>query len=268
MNVQTDDYDKLYHSNLDTSALVDWDHLARIAKFVFRAAVELDAGLLPYSLEARARDLAGAWKADRVGAAGADPAIVSRVDKALESFGRAAAAFEAGRSAISAGRTAAVNSGLLAVEKALNIALTGLSPADDDLTVYPYQSVIRDLRRIDEALAALAAAPPDMQAALKALGSVYLTRLGIAFSYPVYQKYIARLDPAFARINWGAQGHLPPPLDLVTAYRKIQARDPSGARAELEAVRRTLLSFLKERLETMAEVLGSATSQIQALAGS
>jgi hypothetical protein len=268
INVQTGEYDTLYHSNLETSALVDWAHLARIAKFVFRAAAELDTGILPYSLEARARDLAGAWKADRAGDSGADPAIVSRVDKALESFGRAAAVFEAERSSISAGRTAAVNAGLLAVEKTLNSAFTALSPADDDITVYPYQSVLRDLRQIDAALAALAAAPPDMDAALKALGGAYLTRLGITFSYPVYLKYIARLDPAFERIDWGAQGHLPRPLDLVPAYRKIQARDQSGARAELEAARRTLLSSMKERLETMAAVLESAASQIRALTAS
>ena len=267
MNVQTDEYDKLYHSNFETSALVDWGHLARIAKFIFRAAAELDAGLLPYSLEARAEDLAGAWKGDRVGGSGADPAIVSRVGKALESFGRAAAAFEAERSSIPAGRAAAVNAGLLAVEKTLNSALTGLSPADDDLTVYPYQSVLRDLRLLDAALAALAAAPPDRDAALKALGGAYLTRLGIAFSYPVYLRYIARLDPAFERINWGAQGHLPRPLDVVPQYRLVQAGETVRAAAELRPKRQALAADLDDRLARMADVLERAAAATADLAG-
>ncbi len=267
MNVQTDEYDKLYHSNLETSALVDWAHLARIAKFIFRAAAELDAGLLPYSLEARAEDLAGAWKGDGVGGSGADPAIVSRVDKALESFGRAAEAFEAERSSISAGRTAAVNAGLLAVEKTLNSAFTALSPADDDLTVYPYQSALRDLRLLDAALAALAAAPPDKDAALKAFGGAYLTRLGITFSYPVYLKYIARLDPAFERINWGAQGHLPRPLDVVPQYRLVQAGEIGRAVAELRPKRQALAADLNDRLSRMADVLERAAAATADLAG-
>ena len=267
MNVQTDEYDKLYHSNLETSALVDWAHLARIAKFIFRAAAELDAGILPYSLEARAEDLAGAWKGDRVDGSGADPAIVARVDGALESFGRAAAAFEAERSSISAGRTAAVNAGLLAVEKSLNSAFTALSPADDDITVYPYQSVLRDLRQIDAALAALAAAPPDKDAALKALGGAYLTRLGITFSYPVYLKYIARLDPAFERINWGAQGHLPQPLDVVPQYRLVQAGETARAAAELRTKRQALGADLNDRLVRMADALEGAAAATAGLAG-
>ena len=267
LNVETDDYETLYHSSLETSELVDYPHLARIAKFVFRAAGELDAGLLPYSLEARAQDLAAAWKADRAGDSGANPAAVSRVDEALESFGQAAAGFEAARPSIPAGRIAAVNAGLLAIEKTLNSAFTALSPADDDITVYPYQSVIRDLRQIDAALAALATSPPDKDAVLKALSGTYLTRLGIVFSYPVYLKYIARLDPAFERINWGAQGQLPPPLDLVPAYRKAEAGNHAGARADLEAARRTLLILLKDRLETMAGVLESTVSQVRALTG-
>ena len=267
MNVQTDEYDKLYHSNFETSALVDWAHLARIAKFVFRAAAELDTGLLPYSLEARSEDLARAWKGDRAGGSGADPAIVSRVDRALTSFGRAAADFEAERSSISAARTAAVNAGLLAVEKTLNSALTGLSPADDDLTVYPYQSVLRDLRLLDAALAALAAAPPDKDAALKALGDAYLTRLGITFSYPVYLKYIARLDPAFERINWGAQGHLPRPLDVVPQYRLVQAGEIGRAVTELWPKRQALAANLNDRLAGTADVLERAAAAMVVLTG-
>ena len=267
LNVQTDDYDTLYHSNLETSELVDFGHLARIAKFLFRAAGDLDDGPLPYSVAARAEDLAAAWKADHAGDSGADPAAVSRVDRALEAFIQASKAFESERAALPAARTAAVNAGLLAVEKTLNMAFTALSPADDDITVYPYQSVLRDLRQIDAALAALAAAPPDEDAALKALSGAYLTRLGIAFSYPVYLKYIARLDPAFERINWGAQGQLPRPLDVVPQYRLVQAGETVRAVTELRPTRQALAADLNDRLARMADVLERAAAATAGLAG-
>jgi len=265
INVQTEAYDTLYHSNLETRALVDFDHLAGIAKWIFRAVGELDGGLLPYSLEARAADLAMAWKTDEAEAAGADPAAVSRAGEAVASFGGAAAAFEAARAAIPAGRIAAVNAGLLAVEKTLNVALTGLAPAEDDATVFPYQPVLKDLRGIDAALDALGAARPDKTAALKALGGVYLTRLGVAFSHPVYLGYIARLDPSFERIHWGAQGHLPRPIDVVPEYRLIEAGQYARAVAGLRPKREALAADLNERLSRLAEALEQAAAATAAL---
>ena len=255
INVQTEAYDTVYHSSLETRELVDYGHLAKIAKWIFRAVGDLDAGLLPYSLEARAGEIAAAWKADEAGRSGADPEVVARCGRAVESFGRAAAAFEAGRAAVPPGEVEAANAKLLTIEKILNSALTGLSPAEDDGTVFPYQPVLRDLRGIDAALVALAADPPDRPAALKALSGVYLTRLGIVFSHPVYQGYIGRLDPAFERINWGAQGHLPKPLDVIAEYRLIEAGETARAAAGLRPKRDALVIDLNDRLARMAETL-------------
>jgi len=258
MNVQTDAYDAIYHSNLDSPAIVDYAHLARIAKFVFRAAGELDDGPLPYSLTARAEDVAAALKADDIGGAGGDPEVVSRLNRAVEAFGRAAAAIDAAAPAL-AGRNAVVaNAALLEVEKVLNRGLTAVSPAEDDATVYPYQPILRDLRGISSALAALRSAPPDKAGALKALSGVYLTRHGLAFSHPVYRKQIARLDPAFERIAWAAQGHLPRPLDVVPEYRQIEAGENGRAIASLEPKERSLAAELDARLGRMAGVLEEA----------
>jgi Iap family predicted aminopeptidase len=261
----TPEYEALYHSDFEVQEIVDWPYLARIAKFIFRAAGEMDDGLLPYSLKARADDLAVALKYDDLTAAGADPEVASRLNRAASAFGTAASAFDTHAGFLPADRTKEVNAGLLAVEKALNSAFTALSPADDDITVYPHQAVLRDTRGIAAALAALAAGKPDPAAALRALGGTYLTRLGLAFSYPVYQKFISRLDPGFDRINWGGQGHLPKPLDVMPQYRKIQAGDHSGAKADLEAMRLSLLKELNDRLGKMAAVLEWATPRIEAL---
>jgi len=255
MNVQTDAYDAIYHTNLDSPALVDYAHLARIAKFVFRAAGELDHGPLPYSLTARGEDLASALKADDIGGAGADPEVVSRLNRAVEAFGRAAAAIDAAAPALGGRDALAANAALLDAEKVLNSGLTAVSPAEDDATVYPYQPILRDLRGISSALAALRSAPPDKAAALKALSGVYLTRHGIAFSHPVYLKQLARLDPAFERIAWGAQGHLPKPLDVVPEYRQIEAGESGQAIASLEPKERSLAAELDARLDRMAGIL-------------
>ena len=261
----TSEYEALYHSDFETQDIVDWPYLAKIAKFAFRAAGEMDDGLLPYSLKARADDLSAALKNDDLAAAGADPEVVSRLSSAASAFGTAAAAFDTHAGSIPADRIEEVNAGLLAVEKALNSAFTALSPADDDITVYPHQAVLRDARGIDAALAALTLSKPDPAAALKALSETYLTRLGIDFSYPVYLRHISRLDPGFDRINWGGQGHLPKPLDVMPQYRKIQAGDHAGARTDLEAKRQFLLIELNERLEKMAGVLEWVTPRIEAL---
>ena len=265
LDATTSEYEALYHSDFETQDIVDWPYLAKIAKFAFRAAAELDGGLLPYSLKARADDLAAALKTDKLEDSGAGLETISRLERALAAFGRAAAAHESGATPAPADRIEEVNAGLLAVEKALNSAFTALSPADDDITVYPYQSVLRDLRKVDAALAALTGGRPDPAAALKALSETYLTRLGFDFSHPVYLKHISRLDPGFDRINWGGQGHLPKPLDVIPQYRKIQAGDHAGARTDLQAKRRSLLTELNERLEKMAGVLEWVTPRIEAL---
>jgi Iap family predicted aminopeptidase len=261
----TPEYETRYHSDFETQDIVDWPYLAKIAKFAFRAAGEMDDGLLPYSFKARADDLAVALKNDDFEAAGSDPEVASRLSRAASAFATAAVAFDVRAGSFPADKLDVVNNGLLAIEKTINSSFTALSPADDDITVYPYQSVLRDLRKVDAALAALKADKPDPAAALKSLGETYLTRLGLAFSYTAFLKHVSRIDPGFDRIHWGAQGHLPRPLDVMPQYRKIQSGNYAGVVAELEAKQQILLGELNERLEKMAAVLEWATSHIEGL---
>jgi aminopeptidase YwaD len=260
INVQTDTYDAIYHSNLDTEGIVDFTHLARIAKFVYRAAAEIDAGPLPYSLSARAREIAAALEADGIGVSGAAAAVVSRLETAAAEFGRAAAAVDAAGPGFSGRDAVVANAALLDAEKVLNRGLTAVSPAEDDATVFPYQPILKDLQGVTTALAALRPPAPDNAAALKALAGVYLTRQGVIFSHRAYQRQIARLDPAFERLAWAAQGQLPRPLDLVPQYRLIESGASSRASAELEPVRRALTAELETRLVRMAEVLEQAAA--------
>jgi len=265
IDASDEEYDKLYHSNFDTAAIVDMPYLAKIAKFVFLAAEQLDIGLLPYSLKARAEDLCASVKMDDLQASGADPALISRLSAAVEDFQTSAAAFDARSGSIQDTGFDAVNSGLLAVEKALNGGLTALSPADDDSTVYPHMAVWKDAMSLGEAIAALKSTPPDRGAALKALTGMYLTRLGILFSHPVYLKQLSRLDPSFGLITWGGQGQLPMPLDVVPEYRRVESGDYAGAVASLEVKLKTRIDELNIRLAAMASLLEKVTPLINSL---
>ncbi len=265
-----DAYDKLYHSNFETATLVDWDYLAKLAKFAFRIAEDLDRGLLPYSLGARVDDLAAAVNAEELGAAGADPATVSRLVAGVSAFKAAAAAFDAGSGAIPAAGIEPANAVLLSVEKDINSGFTALSPADDDITIYPHQAILKEAQGLRKALAALKATKPDRPAALEALAGTGMTRFGIRFSYPVYQKQLSRLAPGFPRLGFGELGHLPEPLDVVPQYRKIESGDTAGREVvpELETALRARLDLLDKRLGEMAEVLERVTACVRDLARS
>ncbi len=260
-----DAYDKLYHSNFETAALVDWGYLAKLAKFAFRIAEDLDRGVLPFSLGARADDLASAVNAAELGAAGADPASVSRLRAGVSVFKVAAAAFETASVSIPAARVETANAALLSVEKDINSGFTSLSPADDDVTVYPHQAILKEVQGLRKALAVLQAAKPDRAAALEALAGSGMTRFGIRFSYPVYQKQLSRLAPGFPRLGFGELGQLPKPLDIVPQYRKIESGDVAGAVPELEAALRARLALLDKRLSEMADVLARATTRLRDL---
>ncbi len=258
-----EEYDKLYHSSRETADLVDWDYLARLAKLAFRMAGELDDGLLPFSLPARADDLAAAVNADELSAAGADPAAVSRLVSGVAAFKSAAAGFDAASKAIPAAGIEPANALLLSVEKDINSGFTALSPADDDVTIYPHQGLLREALGLRKALAELKAAKPDRAAALEALSGTGMTRFGTLFSYPVYQKQLARLAPGSPRLGFGELGHLPEPLDVMPQYRKIESGDAAGAVPELESALGARLAILDRRLIEMAAVLERVTARLR-----
>ena len=95
-----------------------------------------------------------------------------------------------------------------------------------------------------------------------------MTRFGIRFSYPVYQKQLARLTPGFPRLGFGELGRLPEPLDVMPQYRKIESGDAAGAVPELEAALRARLALLDGRLAEMADVLERTSGILRSFAGS
>ena len=253
----------IYHTDLDTSDLVDWEYLGRNAKFVFRVAQQFDAGLLPYDLTARADDLEDNISVAALLSAGADPAAVTRLTTATTAFTDAAAALQARRAQIPAANWAADNVKLMAIELALNKEFTALSAWDD--TVYPQQQTMWDLGYLNTAITALAQPNPQGDKALRALQNVALTWNGEYFSYSVYTQEVSRHLPGYYRLNWGAQGHQSLYVDVIPQEWKIKAGDYAGALADLQDVRTIEVADLDARLAEMAQVLEGVTPQVMAV---
>ncbi len=256
-------YHALYHTQFETSALMNYEYLGQIAKFIFRTERGVDSGLLPYSLKARADELASKVDGPRLIAAGADAALVNRFVGDVAAFQAAADDYESGAASIPAREVARTNKALLSIAKTLNHTFTAISPFDP--IIYPHQQVLGDTEGLDAALLALKQPTPDANAALGALSGVYLTWYGMNFSYPVYRMEIRHHDPDYRNIFWGGQGQLPEPLDVMPEWNMILAEQYEGAIAGLSAKLGPQIRELNGRLERIACTLETVTPQINDL---
>jgi hypothetical protein len=254
-------YSSLYHTDYETIELVDYDYLAKVAKFAFRTQRALDGGLLPYDLPARADSLAASVDGDAMLEAGADEAAVARLVDDVAAFSAACDAFEAGKGSVT--RVRAANRALLCVEKLIHDEFTALDCWD--YTIYPHEQVFADLQRLNTSLGELAKDPVDADAAAGPLWDVAQMYYGLMFSYEAFVDDQQRHQPGYDRLAWGGQGQLAPYLDLVAEYDAIYAGDYATAHAGLTAARDLELGILNERLARMAEVLEQVTHRIESI---
>ena len=245
---------KWYHTNFDTIALVDYDYLAKINKFVFGILRQFDRGLLPYDLSARAADLDDNVDGAALIAAGAKPALANLLEAKITRFKARANAYQARAAKIPAKRRTVANVKLMNVEKRLNKAFTALDVWDT--TAYPHAQVQWDLEQLNAALAALAA-PVDPDAAKAALEGVGITSpSGLVFSHENYQMQLATHAPGWSGgLFWGAQGHLSPYLDVVPAWHKVDDGMYAAAAAGLSVMRDAEVDELNARLKEMTLTL-------------
>jgi aminopeptidase YwaD len=256
------DYWTLYHSNHETKALLDWNNMSGIAKYVYRATRGLDRSLLPYDFSAVAADLGTKVDGPALVDAGCRPARVDRLVDAVAAFAEAAGDVESDRAALAA-RSVVANRVFLAAAKTFNANLSALDMLDH--AIYPHQQVLGDVQGLDAAIAALTEGTPDPDAALDALGATYMTWYGINFSYPVYIHEISRRDPGYARIGWGGTGRLPIPLDVMPEWRMILKGDYAAAAEGLSAKREVQVTDLNKRITAMATALETAADQLGSL---
>ena len=260
----TDDwYPANYHTPNDSPDKVDWRCFAACVKMLQKSAVALDRRLLPYSLSARAEHLLEALDAGELVAAGASPAAVQRVMDAAADFATAAGDYDTRAAGIPQSSRAKVSHLLLKVEKALHAGFTALDWNDE--TVYPHEQVFWDVDLLQQAQAALLAGDPDEEAAFKALAAIGFTWYGLRFSLPVYRHQLAWHDPTYWAVNWGGEGHLPLPIDVLAECRAVATGDGAAALPGIEAELERQRAQLDDRLLTMAETLRPLPLQIEAM---
>jgi len=256
----TDEYESMqYHTQYDTKALIDWSYLGKNAKFYHRLATQLDHGVLPYSLTARADDVDATIDEAELLWAQADPTVVSRLTGDITAFHEAAAAFEEGSSSLTGARVRSANRTLLDIEKAINSSFTALSVWD--ATIYPHQQVLWDVESLSGAIEALDGDEPDLEAAFNALAYVGMTWYGLNFSYEVYLEELAWHAPDFPYLYWGGQAHLAPYLDIMPQWQLIAEGSFEKAAQELTAMRDAEVAELDLRLTDMCRVLEGVTEQ-------
>ena len=255
-----------YHTNYMRANLIDWNYMAKIAKFIFRVEKSFnDKTLLPYGLKSRADSLAATVVPDDLKAAGADTAAVDRLAADVAAFQTATGDYESRASAIPAAHVAADNAALLKIQKQVSRALTGLTPFQS--TVYPHEQVLLDVQSLNQAIADLQAGPANTDDALSALLNVDLTAWGPMLSHDVYAHLLTRMDPSYKYVAWGAQGHpVWPLLDVMPQYSAIEGGTwDAGTVTQLTTMRDEKLADLNTRLDDMSTALESISPQIEAL---
>lgn len=226
-----------YHTQHDTAAIVDFAHLERLCRFYLFLLLNADAdpdGILDHTV--RARELAR---------------LASRLGEPGEALAAAAGAHKAatGRSAFTA-----IGCGLHAVDA-------------HGATTYPHTQAVRDVMRLEGALAALAAG--DSRETVRQLARVGDNALARTLSHEAFRVQRERRRPGHPGSSWGAHSHLPesPNLwqELATLRGEAGARPPGAwlersLRQHLDGSRENLAGRLAEMQRSLAESDRSAGS--------
>lgn len=253
-----------YHTQYMLPRQVDWPYVAKIAKLTFRLANATQYGLLPYSVGARATELASQVVPADLTGAGASATVVDRLQADIGAFKTAAAAYQARKSAIPLAHYGAVNRALLRIEKTTDKSFTALSVWDQ--TIYPHQQVLSDIEYLDAAIADLQKSVPDTSAAQAALSNVALTAVGLVLDHSKYVIELKHHSTSYSRVTWGGQGHLVHYLDVMPQYNAITAGTWDATTvAQLGAMRDLDVRDLNARLRAMDTALKTITPQIRTL---
>ena len=250
-----------YHSQFDTTALIDWSYLAQNAKLYGLVQRGLDTSVLPYDFTARADQFKDAFDAQALTDAGADAAKVARLGSSLDAFADAGSSWAAHSGQVAVSHTRRVNVRLMKAERILNSALTGLDQWDS--TTYPHAQLLDDVQDLNKAIADLDAQPveaADAQANVVNVGPMYY---GEMFGRRVYERQLVRQSAHFNRLNWGALGHLEPYPNVYSAWEAIGAGKYAAARSSLVGMRAKLLTDLNRSLASEAGTLDAASKTIE-----
>jgi hypothetical protein len=264
-----------YHTNFDVLDAVSIPYLAQNLQVINDIWVDHDRSSLPIAdFVLRAVEAEGriAFIVDGRGIRdlpGVDVGELNELEAAVERFRSAAEALEQRLEAGDVRTVRPVGRHMLAAERAILRELVALDVFDQ--YIFPHQQLQRDATRLQLAIDALEAGNPT-SARDDFVRRVSLTNAGRHFAYETYVAELARHDPGSDRLQWGAQAHLSPYVDVWQEYHSIGAKigegktDPADFAEEIASLAAKLEEVygrLNERLRSMARTFDGATENLE-----
>ncbi len=264
-----------YHTQFDTMSLIDWDYWFRNVQFTAAVVYNLDScgsaakpGLLPYSLMARADDLAQYATTEAVTAMKAAGAAAETVDAfatAVSDFQTSIRNFEATKASLSPTQVKRVNAALPRILNDLNEYATKV---DFYWGTYDYSHTLTltDLQSLNAAIAAIDAVPSDYSTAYKALVSTsWMHMYDEHFQKAVIDESLELQDPDYERLYAGSLSHPPVPLDLWYGIYYVKLGNGVAARPVIVTARDQRVIDLEERLAWETTAINTARKALDSL---
>lgn len=256
------DYDRYYHTDLETKDRVDHVYLGGIAKWNYRVIQGFDEGLLPYDLRARGDQLLSTIKTGQLARAGVGKKAAARFALAAAAFRNAAWQWELRKASTPAGKVDRVNEKLVALEKVINATFT--SRDQWDYFAYPHEAPTGDAIYLRQAITA-AQAGNTARAQQMLSWWVGINWYASLFSPEVCKEDLVRHYPDYEHVTWGAMGTPPLVVDCVDEYWMLEQGDVEAAIAGLEADLAMVQGDLRGRVAELTATLKDLTKQVNAL---
>ncbi len=255
-------YDRIYHTNLETKELVDHGYLGNVAKYHWRVIQRLDTGLLPYDMRARGDQLLGTIKTGQLARAGVAKRAAARFQLAAAEFRNAAHQWELRKASTPKGQIARVNTKLRALQETINVTFTGRDAWD--FPAYPHQQPTTDAIYLQQAIqaAGVGNAAKAQQALSWYVGINWYASL---FSPEVCKHDLERHYPDYEHITWGAMGSPPLTVDCIDEYVALGEGDFETAIAGLEEDLAMVQADLIKRVDSLTATLKDLTKQVDRL---
>lgn len=266
-----------YHTDHDTVDRLNFDYLKNNLEIINDIWISFDRSEIPMldfvakAIEAESRI---AFVVDGLGIRalpGVDTGAQDRLESAVEAFHSAAEALALITGSGSPPQAPRIADLMQRAERVLLRELVALDVFDQ--YIMPHQQLQRDATRIQLAIDALGSGDPV--AGLDFVRRTSLTNAGRHFAYETYVAELARHAPDFDRLQWGAQAHLQPYIDVWQEYHSILAKTEAGLAdpaeyaneiASLQGKVDAVYGRLNETLVSMTESFNRATKQLRAAA--
>lgn len=258
-------YGAVYHTNMDNNDLIHYDDMAMQVKVMNKVLEAIDkAALLPYKFSERAFNIAASIDPRDYGYIGVD---VSALDSEISKFRSLASKYDSVADKISSKKVPEANALLMQLSQLVNTEWTALSCWD--AVIYPTQQVEWDAIWLKMAIEKLERG--DLNGALDELWNVGLT-WNAFFDYTVWKWENDRHAPGTPHLNWGAQGHLAPYVDVYAPYVSLREKYENGGpydfrweTAELQKVLDSEIAELEKRVHAETEQVQMANSLLMQL---